>query len=209
MSITFPCPIKIEEMTPVEGGYFCGDCNKKVYDITHIKNKSAYSGKCVVLIDDDNEEVTPRQRKHLFALALFIVMGSTLITNNSIQAKNILQTTEKIKSELIKNDSTIIISGKIVDKKDRPLKPIDVKVKLANGVELKIENNHYGKYYFKIPKHQINKTIKITFKYFDETKTMEIFIDADDFKELENVVFKRNKKDKYRKKELIRTPGFI
>jgi hypothetical protein len=198
MSITFPCPIKIEEMTLVEGGYFCGDCNKKVYDITHIKNRTAYIGKCVVLIEDDNEEVTPRQRKHLFALALFIVMGSTLITNNSIQAKNLLQTTEKIKSELIQNDSIIYLKGKIVDKKNRPIDPVDLKITLANGVEM-YDNILFGNFNFEIPKHQKNKIIKLSISYYGETKTLEVLMDEDYLQKIENVVFERNKKDNYKK----------
>lgn len=198
MSITFPCPIKIEEMTPVEGGFFCGECNKKVYDLTHIKNRTAYSGKCVILIEDDIDVVTPRQRKHLFALALFIVMGSTLITNNSIQAKNLLQTTEKIKSELVQNDSIIYLIGKIVDEENRPIKPVDVTVILANGVELKKDNIKSGSYYFEIPKHQKNKSIQISFSYYGETKTYEIAL-YNDFQDVENTVFERNKKDKYKK----------
>ena len=31
---SFVCPMKTEEMTAVEGGYFCGECDKKVYDVS-------------------------------------------------------------------------------------------------------------------------------------------------------------------------------
>ena len=31
---SFLCPMKTEDMTIVEGGYFCGECNKKVHDVS-------------------------------------------------------------------------------------------------------------------------------------------------------------------------------
>ena len=32
---SFICPLKTEDMDAVEGGYFCGKCEKKVHDVTH------------------------------------------------------------------------------------------------------------------------------------------------------------------------------
>ena len=31
---SFLCSMKTEDMTIVEGGYFCGECNKKVHDVS-------------------------------------------------------------------------------------------------------------------------------------------------------------------------------
>ena len=31
---SFVCPLKTEDMTNVEGGYFCAQCEKKVHDVT-------------------------------------------------------------------------------------------------------------------------------------------------------------------------------
>jgi len=34
--------MKTEDMTEVEGGYFCGECDKKVHDVSHM-NKDEYT----------------------------------------------------------------------------------------------------------------------------------------------------------------------
>ena len=39
---SFVCPMKTEDMTAVEGGYFCGVCDKKVHDVTSM-TKDEYS----------------------------------------------------------------------------------------------------------------------------------------------------------------------
>ncbi|HHE06173.1 MAG TPA: hypothetical protein ENK90_03540 [Epsilonproteobacteria bacterium] len=31
---SFVCPLQTEDMTAVEGGYFCGECEKKVHDVS-------------------------------------------------------------------------------------------------------------------------------------------------------------------------------
>ena len=33
---SFVCPLKTEDMSVVEGGYFCGKCDKKVHDVTNM-----------------------------------------------------------------------------------------------------------------------------------------------------------------------------
>ena len=33
---SFICPMKTKDMTAIEGGYFCGECNKKVHDVSHM-----------------------------------------------------------------------------------------------------------------------------------------------------------------------------
>jgi len=38
---SFICPMKTEDMTAIDGGYFCGECDKKVHDVSHM-NKSEY-----------------------------------------------------------------------------------------------------------------------------------------------------------------------
>jgi len=47
---SFLCPMKTEDMTTIEGGYFCGECNKKVHDVSDM-NKSEYE-KLVEKTDD-------------------------------------------------------------------------------------------------------------------------------------------------------------
>ena len=32
---SFVCPLKVDDMTSVDGGHFCGSCEKKVYDVTN------------------------------------------------------------------------------------------------------------------------------------------------------------------------------
>jgi len=39
---SFVCPMKTEDMTAVEGGYFCGECDKKVHDVSGM-SKDEYS----------------------------------------------------------------------------------------------------------------------------------------------------------------------
>jgi len=36
---SFVCPLKTEDMNIVEGGYFCGKCDKKVHDVTNMKQE--------------------------------------------------------------------------------------------------------------------------------------------------------------------------
>jgi len=38
---SFVCPIKTEDMTAIDGGYFCGECDKKVHDVSKM-NVSEY-----------------------------------------------------------------------------------------------------------------------------------------------------------------------
>jgi len=33
---SFICPLSIDELTPIEGGYYCDSCEKKVYDVSHM-----------------------------------------------------------------------------------------------------------------------------------------------------------------------------
>ena len=33
---SFICPLSIDELTPIEGGYHCDSCEKKVYDVSHM-----------------------------------------------------------------------------------------------------------------------------------------------------------------------------
>ena len=33
--LEFVCPMKVEDMSQVEGGYFCGKCEKKVHDVSN------------------------------------------------------------------------------------------------------------------------------------------------------------------------------
>jgi len=33
---SFICPITMDELTPIEGGYHCDSCEKKVYDVSHM-----------------------------------------------------------------------------------------------------------------------------------------------------------------------------
>jgi len=33
---SFVCPMKTEDMTAIEGGYFCGECDKKVHDVSNM-----------------------------------------------------------------------------------------------------------------------------------------------------------------------------
>ena len=38
---SFICPMNMDELTPIEGGYHCDSCEKKVYDVSHM-NKSEF-----------------------------------------------------------------------------------------------------------------------------------------------------------------------
>jgi len=33
---SFICPLNMDELTPIEGGYHCDGCEKKVYDVSHM-----------------------------------------------------------------------------------------------------------------------------------------------------------------------------
>jgi hypothetical protein len=37
---SFVCPLKTEDMKAVEGGYFCGKCDKKVHDVTNMSHEA-------------------------------------------------------------------------------------------------------------------------------------------------------------------------
>jgi len=36
---SFVCPLKTEDMNVVDGGYFCGKCDKKVHDVTNMNQE--------------------------------------------------------------------------------------------------------------------------------------------------------------------------
>ena len=52
---SFICPLKTEDMSAVEGGYFCQKCDKKVHDVTKMNHdeferlKSKSSNLCVTI----------------------------------------------------------------------------------------------------------------------------------------------------------------
>jgi len=51
---SFVCPMKTEDMTAIEGGYFCDKCEEKVHDVSHI-SKGEYE---ILLQSKENVCVT-------------------------------------------------------------------------------------------------------------------------------------------------------
>jgi hypothetical protein len=79
--INFPCPKKIEEFKRVEGGFYCGDCNEQLLDLTDCSTEEIQQAKqdfpnaCVVMNEEQASVNTYGFKR--FALALIIVMGTS------------------------------------------------------------------------------------------------------------------------------------
>ena len=213
MNIPYPCPKPLEEMKSTKNGFYCNDCGHTLIDL-RVKNATLPpKGSCVVLFEEVEDEKTAEINKsYRFALALFIVMGSSMILNNTIEAKNILTTIETIKSDLAQIDTHFIrLQISFSDENGKPIKPVKVTVTLANGKTIKPKQNKRFGMTVELPIHQIGKSITIQYKYYKETKSQTILVEKDT-QSIPKIQFSRNKKDVYNSKRYrkrIGLPGYF
>jgi hypothetical protein len=213
MNIPYPCPKPLEEMKSNKNGFYCNDCGHTLIDLRIENGNLLPKGSCVVSYEEVEDEKTSEINKsYRFALALFIVMGSSIVLCNTIEAKNILTNIEKIKNEFTQIDTNFIrLYISYSDENGKPIKPVKVIVTLANGKTIKpTQNKRYGTT-VELPMHQIGKSITIQYKYYKETKTQTILVEKDTHS-IPIIQFNRNKKDVYnttRYPRKIGTPGYF
>ena len=204
MNIPYPCPKPLEDMKSTKKGFYCNDCGHTLIDLRSENATLPPKGSCVVSYEEvEDEKSAEINKSYRFALALFIVMGSSMILNNTIEAKNILTTIETIKSDLAQIDSNFIrFRISYSDENGQPIKPVKVIVTLANGKTIKpTQNKRYGMT-VELPIHQIGKSITIQYKYYNETKSQTILIEKDT-QSIPKIQFSKNEKDRYKKKDYL------
>jgi hypothetical protein len=207
MHIPFPCPKPLKEMKPFTNGFYCDDCSQAVIEVDD-KSSVQLSGHICVIDNPLHSDATAETHKpYHFALALFIVMGSSFILPTHAAAKNVLSTLGAIQSSFHQTDSTSIsLRFSFVDENGNPIKPVKLKITLANGkiIEQKVTNSYHAS--VAIPRHQSGKTISVEFSYFKQSQTQQILVDANIIHPC-LIVFERNHKDPYNFKRYPRTIG--
>ncbi len=213
MNIPYPCPKPLEEMKSTKNGFYCNDCGHTLIDLRTENSTIPPKGSCVVSYDEvEDEKSAEINKSYRFALALFIVMGSSMILNNSTYSQEFITSINEIRESSLKVDSSFInVNGKITDKKGRPLNQVIIKVKLANGILIMLNFPEYfpihqKNYSLAIPVHQLNKSIKIEYTYYDEIIIKDILVTESEI-ELPLVQFKRNRKDRYSKRKFPTVKG--
>jgi hypothetical protein len=207
MHIPFPCSKPLHEMKPDTNGFYCDDCSQTVIEVNN-KSSIQLSGHICVIDNTTHFDDTRGQHKpyHL-ALALFIVMGSSFILPTNAAAKNVLSTLDDIQSSLHQIDSnSISLRFNFVDESGNPIKPVKLRITLANGKIIEQKVNYSYNASVAVPSHQSGKTISVEFSYFKQSQTQTILVDTN----ITNpclIVFKRNHKDPYNYRRYPRTIG--
>jgi hypothetical protein len=213
MNIPYPCPKPLEDMKSTKKGFYCNDCGHTLIDLRTENGTLPPKGSCVISHEEvEDEKSAEINKSYRFALALFIVMGSSMIMSNTIEAKNLLTNIEQIKNEFTQIDTNFIrLYISYSDENGQPIKPVKVIVTLANGKTIKpTQNKRYGMT-VELPIHQIGKSITIQYKYYNETKSQTILIEKDT-QSIPKIQFSRNEKDLYNSKRYPRkigNPGYF
>jgi hypothetical protein len=215
MNIPYPCPKPLEEMKSTKNGFYCNDCGHTLIDLRAENGTLPPKGSCVVSYEEvEDEKSAEINTSYRFALALFIVMGSSMILNNSTYSQEFITSINEIKENSLKVDSNYIyLKGQITDENGNYLKNIKIKITLANGQIINYKPEKRNFYSLQIPSHQLNKTITLDYYYYNEVYTLKIII-IQNIKTIPIVKFKRNNKDKLNKKsvpmiEKTRTGRFL
>ncbi len=204
IEIPFECNKTVNDFELTDKGFFCGDCQHHIVDLRNFKGIMPEKGSCVIVEEELFKPSIARKITYRFALTMFLVMGSSIIVNNKLQAHELLNHFDELREKFVNEDTTdIILHGEIADKQGRGVKPVKVMIELPNGEKLEstaYSSRHHGaSYYFNIPEKYIKENIKISFEYYDQTKTIDLVVES---KHLEAPIqiFERNRKDKFTKK---------
>lgn len=164
-----PCPVKKELLTPVDGGWFCGGCQKKVHDYTNYtdeqlariyKNKEGY---CGMFFDSQINRplILPKRKKNLSFAATGAVMSLFTLGSINLYSQEKPAKTEKIVS--YENDeSEFIVSGTVRDKQKNLLEGAKITLK---GKNIKVLTDHNGNFALMVRKGDI-----LTIKYRGKKK---------------------------------------
>lgn len=202
--IPFECDKTVNDFKLTSKGFYCGDCQHHIIDLRNSNGLTPEKGSCVIIDEETLKPSLSRKITYRFALTLFLVMGSSLIINNSLQANNLVEHFNSLKEQFITDDTTnIILSGEVSDEKGRSIKPVKVTVELSTGEKIEeiayAGRRHKSIYNVSLPKDKVNELVKVSFEYFDQVKTMDIVIDGN-YLDAPTLTFKRSKKDRFSKK---------
>lgn len=170
--IDFPCPKSITSMTPVEGGYHCNYCNKKVRDVSElswnqlITWKAENAGQCVIITQPKRSKA--RFSLAHFALALMIVSGGAFFNFGNAQVKEHIT---NVKGELnIPQDPSLgILKVNLKNQFDHHVSG-RAWLELPNGKEIELYEAEEGVFYVEIPAYCKGKTIYVFAEHLDKKK---------------------------------------
>lgn len=204
IEIPFECDKTVNDFKLTSKGFYCGECQHHIIDLRNSNGLIPEKGSCIIIKEETFKSSLARKITYRFALSLFLVMGSSLIINNNLQANNLVEHFNSLKEQFIDDDSaSIYIGGTVSDASGKPITPVKITMELSNGEKLEeVAYNHRFReafFTFKIPSSEINKTVKITFEYFDEVKAISFLIKNDE-QEIPNQIFARNRKDRFTRK---------
>ncbi len=106
---SFLCPMQIKDMRAVEGGYFCGECNKKVHDVSGM-TKDAYHD----LVSKTENICVTFKKVATVSLALSMAASATDTNSSNIKIGKIAIPTEVHESSLENNMVDEVFTGDIM-----------------------------------------------------------------------------------------------
>ena len=136
---SFICPLSMDELTPIEGGYHCDGCEKKVYDVSHM-SKSEFK----TLQEKTKDLCISFKKVTTVAVALgasgWVAAADTNSTTSSItiQQKSNSLFPYGVKG-LATTDTHSTKSSSIIPKKYRSIFPYGVKVKVRRDGLSKVD----------------------------------------------------------------------
>ena len=168
-----------------QGNYHCNSCNKLVKDISEKDdvNYDDYTGKCIVATLDQVDEIRFIHPLRRFAVALFIVFGSSLFIIPESFAQQTITVSEK------KVDGATLM-GKVVGDRNIGLSGADIKLVFKDGEELDYKTNESGNFIIKIPKEYIDTKFQVIFSYDDSKKKKKYNLALNEIKEIETIILK-------------------
>lgn len=155
IEFSFLCSEPFDKMTPVEGGRFCGSCNKKVHDWSHLpeetaaKKLAALKGQevcCRIERETWHSTISIKKIPHwakTFLVALLAAFG--FLVGTPLAANG-----QKVEVEQLARvePSMPSVRGKISLKGHGPLRSVKVKLCQGENIVYEVQTDHHGSFQF-------------------------------------------------------------
>ncbi|MCB9189207.1 MAG: hypothetical protein H6599_07970 [Flavobacteriales bacterium] len=199
MKIEFPCPVALDEMSPIENGSFCTHCSREVINTDGMSTEEVKklarnnSGLCVSSSSSQVLDLSYSIRK--FALSVLIIFGSSLFKFADAQLKKEI---DSVQNELTQEVSIGRIQVILVDQHGDVIETRgEVQIELPNGKLLNPERTEDHTFWVEMPAYVKNKTIVITAEYMGRRKTRTLVVSGLGEAIAEEISFKVKKSEIY------------